>query len=66
LSNYVKLYQDNDLTPEQIDRAIERERHNMPTLDELKAKLNGAKFISKIDFKKTFSSIYHDLRLQKL
>ena len=30
-----------------VNRAIERERHNIPTLDELKAKFNGAKFISK-------------------
>ncbi len=39
------------LDAKMINRAIERERHNMPTLDELKAELNGAKFLSKLDFK---------------
>ena len=39
------------LDAKMVNRAIERERYNMPTLDELKAKLNGAQFISKIDFK---------------
>ena len=32
-----------------VNCAIERERHNTPTLDELVVDLNGAKFFSKID-----------------
>ena len=43
-----------------INKSIERERHNMPTLDELKAKLNGAKYISKIDFKGGYHQIEID------
>jgi hypothetical protein len=42
------------LDAKMVKRAIERERHNMPTLDKLKAKLNGATFISKKDFKNRF------------
>ncbi len=43
-----------------VNRAIERERHNMPTLDELKTKLNGPTFISKIDFKGGYHQIEID------
>ena len=44
-----------------INRAIERERHNMPTVDELKAELNGAKFLSKLDF----NGGYHQIEIEE-
>jgi hypothetical protein len=39
-----------------VNRAFERERHNMPTLDEFKAKLNAATFILKNRFQRGLSS----------
>lgn len=43
------------------NRAIKRERHPMPTIDEIFAELNGAKFFSKIDLKEG----YHQLTLDE-
>jgi hypothetical protein len=40
--------------------AIERERHNTPTLDELVVDLNGAKFFSKIDLRDAYLQIEID------
>ena len=42
-----------------INTAIERERHPMPTTEDLIVKLNGAKYFSKIDLNKG----YHQLEL---
>ena len=36
------------------NQAIERERHTMPTLQDFKAEVNGAKFFSKIDLKQAY------------
>ena len=43
----------------EANQAIERERHIMPTLEDFKAEVNGAKFFSKIDLKQA----YHQLEL---
>ena len=43
-----------------VDMAITRERHIMPTLDDFKAALNGAKYFSKIDLKQE----YHQVELE--
>jgi hypothetical protein len=40
-----------------INKVIERERHNMPTVDKLKAKINDAKLLSKIDLKGGYHQI---------
>jgi len=39
------------------NKAIKRERHVTPTVDDIIVKLNGAKFISKIDLKKGYNQI---------
>ena len=44
-----------------INKVIERERHNIPTLDDLKVKLNGAKYISKADVRGS----YHQLEINE-
>ena len=41
----------------EANKAIKRERHTMPTLQDFKAEVNGAKFFSKIDLKQA----YHQL-----
>ena len=41
------------------NQAIERERHVMPTIQDFKAEVNGAKYFSKIDLKQA----YHQLEL---
>jgi hypothetical protein len=43
----------------EANRAIQRQRHNTPTIDDLLHKLNGAKVFSKIDL----NSGYHQLEL---
>ncbi|CAB4026663.1 Retrovirus-related Pol poly from transposon, partial [Paramuricea clavata] len=43
----------------EANQAIERERHTMPTLQDFKAEVNGAKFFSKINLKRA----YHRLEL---
>ena len=43
----------------EANQAIGRERHTMPTLQDFKAEVNGAKFFSKIDLKQA----YHLLEL---
>ena len=45
----------------EANQAIERERHTMPTLQDFKAEVNGAKFFSKIDLKQA----YHQLELHE-
>ena len=40
-----------------MNAAIKRERHNLPTLDKLAAKINGAKFISKLDLTGSFHQL---------
>ncbi len=42
------------------NRAIMRERHVTPTVDDLVVKLNGAKVISKVDLKKGYNQIMID------
>ena len=44
-----------------INNAILRERHNMPNLEELMVKLNGAKYLSKLDLK----GGYHQIMIDK-
>jgi len=39
------------------NKAIKRERHVTPTVDDIVVKLNGAKIISKIDLKKGYNQI---------
>ena len=41
----------------EANQAIKRERHTMPTLEDFKTEVNGAKFFSKIDLKQA----YHQL-----
>ena len=43
----------------EANQASERERHTMPTLQDFKAEVNGAKLFSKIDLKQA----YHQLEL---
>jgi hypothetical protein len=43
----------------EANQAIEREIHTMPTLQDFKAEVNGAKFFSKIDL----NQAYHQLEL---
>ena len=38
----------------EANKAIQRERHNTPTIDDLAILLNKAKFTSKLDLKKGF------------
>ena len=45
----------------EANKAILRERHQMPTIEELKTDLNGAKVFSKIDL----TSGYHQLELEE-
>ena len=45
----------------EANQAIEREKHTMPTLQDFKAEVNGAKFFSKIDLKQA----YHQLELHE-
>ena len=45
----------------EANQAIERERHTMPTLQDFKAEVNGAKLFSKIDLKQA----YHQLELHQ-
>ena len=45
----------------EANQAIERERHTMPTLQDFKVEVNGAKFFSKIDLKQA----YHQLELHE-
>ena len=40
-----------------MNAAIKPERHNLPTLDQLAAKINGAKFISKLDLTGSFHQL---------
>lgn len=35
----------------EANKAIERERHTMPTLNDFKTEVNGAKYFSKLDLK---------------
>ena len=44
-----------------VNKAIMRQRHVMPTIDDLIVKLNGAKVISKLDLK----SGYNQIRIEK-
>ena len=44
----------------EANKAVTRERHLMPTIDDLVADLNGATVFSKLDF----SSGYHQLKLK--
>ena len=43
----------------EANKAIERERHTMPTLNDFKTEVNGAKYFSKLDLKQA----YHQLEL---
>ncbi|GAB1602665.1 hypothetical protein Ahia01_000546200 [Argonauta hians] len=45
------------------NKAIKRERHNMPTLDELATLLSGAKFFSKLDLNQAHIGLYRFRRL---
>ena len=40
-----------------MNAAIKRDRHNLPPLDQLAAKINGAKFISKLDLTGSFHQL---------
>jgi len=42
------------------NKAIKRERHNMPTLDELATLLSGAKFFSKLDLNQGYNQLELD------
>ena len=44
----------------EANKAIVRERHIMPTLDDFKAEVNGSKYFSKIDLKQA----YHQVELE--
>ena len=44
-----------------MNKAIKRIRHNLPTIEQLAAKVNGAKFISKLDLTGSF----HQLEIAK-
>ena len=44
----------------EANKAIIRERHIMPTLDDFKAEVNGARYFSKIDLKQAFHQVELD------
>ena len=44
----------------EANKAIKRQRHVMPTIDDILFEMNGAKFFSKIDLKKAYHQIELD------
>ena len=53
ISDEIRIYTDARIA----NQAILRERHCMPTVDDLIVKMNGAKFISKFDLKSGYNQI---------